>query len=232
MSENRNAECGSAEFRNDGPRVIGLTGPIASGKSTVAAMLLAWGAEVIDADQVYRSLLSPGSELWRRITTKFGSSIVRADKEIDRAALGKIVFTDADALADLDRLTHPAVVAEIRRRILRSTAPVVVIEAIKLVQSGLTADVDTLWLVTADPEIRFQRLLARPGLDANEARDRMAASPDPMHSPVPFDVIIDNSGRLSETSRQVSAAWQSLVSRSNCVGRVSDVAQIGSEEDT
>ena len=122
--------------------MIGLTGPIASGKSTVADLLRQRGAEVIDADRVYRSLLAPGSTLWRRVVERFGSAIVGPDGEIDRAALADIVFADPEALADLDRITHPAVVAEIRSRIARASSPLVVLEAVKLVQSGLASDVD------------------------------------------------------------------------------------------
>src|SRR5688572_16559841 len=86
---------------NSSPLVIGLTGPIASGKSTVAELLRQRGAEIIDADRVYRSLLQPGSELWRQVVERFGPAIVRSDGEIDRAELGRIVFADPAALADL-----------------------------------------------------------------------------------------------------------------------------------
>jgi dephospho-CoA kinase len=134
------------------PVVIGLTGPIASGKSTVAELLRQRGAEVIDADHVYRSLLQSGSVLWRQVVERFGPAIVGSDGEIDRAALGNVVFADPAALADLDRITHPAVIAEIRTRIGRSSAPLIVLEAVKLVQSGLAFDVDALWFVSADPE--------------------------------------------------------------------------------
>ncbi len=128
-------------------------------------MLRQRGAEVIDADRVYRSLLVPGSRLWRRVVERFGPAIVGPDGEIDRAALGRVVFADPEALADLDRITHPAVVAEIRSRIARSSAPLVVVEAVKLVQSGLASDVDALWFVTADPETRLHRLMSRSGMD-------------------------------------------------------------------
>src|SRR5918997_7167370 len=87
------------------PFVIGLTGPIASGKSTVAELLRQRGAEIIDADRVYRSLLHHGSELWRQVVERFGPAIVGSDGEIDRAALGRVVFSDPAALADLDRIT-------------------------------------------------------------------------------------------------------------------------------
>lgn len=193
------------------PFVIGLTGPIASGKSTVAALLGRKGAAVIDADHVYRSLLVPRSDLWHRLVARFGPTIVRFDREIDRAALGEIVFRDRAALADLDEITHPAVVAEIRSRIAESTAPIVVIEAVKLVQSGLTSDVDALWFVSTDPEIRLIRMMSRPGMDEARARARIAAAPDSVPVGVLVDVMIDNSGDLAATTRSVDEAWRATV---------------------
>jgi dephospho-CoA kinase len=224
MSAPRNAADDISVTKIARPLVIGLTGPIASGKSTVAEFLRERGAEVIDADRVYRSLLTPGSDLWQRIVARFGRSIVDADEEIDRAALAKIVFADADALADLDRISHPAVVAEIRRRISRSAARVVVIEAIKLAQAGLVADVDSLWLVTADEKTRLERLLARPGIDADEARRRIATAPDPLLSTIHFDMTIDTSGGLSATARQVDDAWRLLVLRTPRLDGVAEIS--------
>jgi dephospho-CoA kinase len=192
------------------PFVIGVTGPIASGKSTVAELLRQRGADVIDADRVYRSLLQPGSGLWRQIVARFGPEIVGPDGEINRAALGGVVFADPEALADLDRITHPAVVAEVRTRIARSTAPFVVLEAIKLVQSGLASDVDALWFVTADPETRRHRLMSRSGMDEASARARIAAAPDTVPEGVDVDVTIDNSGDLLSTSAAIDEAWRAV----------------------
>jgi dephospho-CoA kinase len=194
------------------PFVIGLTGPIASGKSTVAAMLSERGAEVIDADRVYRSLLAPRSALWRRIVERFGPAIVRSDGEIDRAALAEIVFADPEALADLDRITHPAVVEEIRTRIAETRAPVVVLEAVKLVQSGLTSEVDALWFITADPETRLRRLMSRSGMDEASARARIAAAPDTVPEGVVVGATIDNSGDLESTADAVDEAWRAVTS--------------------
>jgi dephospho-CoA kinase len=192
------------------PFVIGLMGPIASGKSTVAEMLRQRGAEVIDADRVYRSLLVPGSALWRRVVERFGGSIVRSDGEIDRAALAEIVFTDREALADLDRITHPAVVAEIRSQIARTSAPLVVLEAVKLVQSGLASDVDALWFITADPETRLRRLISRSGMDEASARARILSAPSSVPEGVEVDAIVDNSGDLASASAAVDDAWRAL----------------------
>jgi dephospho-CoA kinase len=192
------------------PYVIGLTGPIASGKSTVAEMLRQRGAEVIDADRVYRTLLVPGSRLWQRVVDRFGSAIVGPDGEIDRAALGRAVFADPEALADLDCITHPAVVAEIRSRIARSSAPLVVVEAVKLVQSGLASDVDTLWFVTADAETRLHRLMSRSGITEESARARIAAAPDSVPAGVEVGATIENSGDLASTSSALDAAWRAV----------------------
>jgi dephospho-CoA kinase len=195
------------------PVVIGLTGPIASGKSTVAELLRQRGAEVIDADHVYRSLLQSGSVLWRQVVERFGPAIVGSDGEIDRAALGDVVFADPAALADLDRITHPAVVAEVRTRIARSTSPFIILEAVKLAQSGLDADVDTLWFISADPETRLRRLMSRSGMDEASARARIAAAPDMVPEGVDVGARIDNSGDLTATAEAIDdalrAAWSS-----------------------
>jgi dephospho-CoA kinase len=192
------------------PFVIGLTGPIAAGKSTVAELLRLRGAEVIDADRVYRCLLAPGSTLWQQLKARFGPAIVGSDGDIDRAALADIVFTDPAALADLDRITHPAVIAEIRDRIARTSSPLVVLEAVKLVQSGLASDVDALWFITADPETRLRRLISRSGMDEASARARIAAAPNSVPEAVGVDAIVDNSGDLASTSAAVDDAWRAV----------------------
>jgi dephospho-CoA kinase len=190
--------------------VIGLTGPIAAGKSTVAELLRQRGAEVIDADRVYRSLLAPGSTLWQQLKERFGPAIVGSDGQIDRAALANIVFSDPKELADLDRITHPAVVAEVRDRIAQTSSPLVVLEAVKLVQSGLTSDVDALWFITADPETRLRRLVSRSGLDEGQARARIEAAPQTVPEDVRIDATIDTSGDLTATASAVDDAWRAL----------------------
>src|SRR5215207_403898 len=192
------------------PYVIGVTGPIASGKSTIADLLRQRGAEIIDADRVYRDLLAPGSTLWQRVVERFGSAIVGSDGDIDRAALADIVFTDPAALADLDRITHPAVIADVRDRIGQTSSPLVVLEAVKLVQSGLASDVDALWFISADPETRLRRLMSRSGIDEASARARMAAAPDTVPEGVNVGAMIDNSGDLAATSAAVDEAWRAL----------------------
>lgn len=192
------------------PLVIALTGPIAAGKSQVAKSLAELGAEVIDSDAVYHDLIAPPSPLLTEIAARFGAEILDRDGALDRAALGKIVFADPAALADLEAITHPAVIAEVRRRIANSTADVVVNEAIKLIESGMAAEADVLWLVDADADVRLQRLMARNSLDEATARARLAASRPALPEGLTFDEVIDNSGSWRETRAAVERAWQRL----------------------
>jgi dephospho-CoA kinase len=196
--------------RSTSPYVIGLTGPIASGKSTVADLLRQRGAEIIDADRIYRGLLVPGSTLWQRVVERFGSTVVGSNGDINRAALADIVFADPNALADLDHITHPAVIADIRERIARTSSRLVVLEAVKLVQSGLASDVDALWFITADPETRLHRLMSRSGMDEESARVRIAAAPSTVPEGVKVDAIVDNSGDFTSTSSAVDDAWRAV----------------------
>ena len=192
------------------PLVIGLTGAIAAGKTQVAAFLAELGAEVIDADVVYRELITPPSPLLDRIVERFGQGILAASGALDRAELGKIVFSDPAELAALEAITHPAVIAEVQRRIANSPAEVVVNEAIRLVESGMVNDVDVRWLVVADPEVRLQRLMARNSLDEETARTRLAVSQPLLPAGLFFDEVIDNSGSLEETRAAVERAWARL----------------------
>lgn len=206
----RAADAGPATRR---PYVIGVTGNIACGKSTVVAALEALGAVAIDADAVYHELIEPGKPLWRTLVDRYGPEIVREDGAIDRRRLGALVFADPDALAELDRLTHPAVVAAIRDRLTGiGQVTAVVIDAVKLIESGLDAGCDQVWVVTCRPEQQIDRLMRRNELSENEARQRVLAQPAIGPKLERADIVIDNSGTLTETHRQVEAAWR-LVAR-------------------
>ncbi|HEX2922897.1 MAG TPA: dephospho-CoA kinase, partial [Chloroflexota bacterium] len=127
--------------------LIGLTGNIGCGKSAVAGMLADLGAEVVDADLLVHQLMSPGSESWQAIVNRFGRGILRPDDGIDRRALGEIVFRDPAALADLEAILHPATRRLVEERIAASKSAVVVVEAIKLIESGWYRRLDALWVV-------------------------------------------------------------------------------------
>ena len=191
-----------------------MTGNIASGKSTVSRRLADLGATVIDADAVYHALTStPGSVLARQIANEFGDRVLNADGSLDRKALGSVVFADPSRFTALDRVTHPAIDTEIRRLTAAAATPVVVVDAVKLVEAGYDADCDEVWLVEAAPTQQVERLMARNGLTRPEAERRVAAQP-------PLDLkrrranrVIDNSGDIAATLTQVDSAWQFATER-------------------
>src|SRR3954453_20639545 len=132
----------TTEFKR--PFVIGVTGRIACGKSSVLAQLGEKGAETIDADRVYHELIRPNMPLWHALREQFGRDIVGNDDEIDRRALGSIVFSDTNALRRLDEITHPAITEELIRRIAGTSADVIAVDAVKLVESGMDKYCDAI----------------------------------------------------------------------------------------
>ncbi|MCX7681423.1 MAG: dephospho-CoA kinase [Anaerolineae bacterium] len=193
------------------PILIGLTGNIGTGKSTVARMLAELGAEVVDADQVAHQVMRAGTPVHSAIVEAFGPQVLAADGEIDRRRLGAIVFADAEALARLEQLVHPATVAAIAQRIAASSAPVVVVEAIKLIEAGMADAYDSLWVTICRPEQQLQRLMAARNLSEAEARLRIQAQPPQEEKIARADVVIDNSGSLEQTRAQVRRAWARLI---------------------
>ena len=198
--------------------VIGLTGAIAVGKSTVARMLAAKGAAVIDGDQVVHTLYAEDRALVARIAARFGPAVLGPDGTLDRAALGRTVFPDPAALADLERLVYPYVLAEQERllaRAQRERRAVAVLDAVKLVESGAGRLVDELWIVTAPAAAQRRRLQDR-GLDAAASAARLAAQ-QPweekagrfLREPPPRPIImLDNGGTPDELAAQVERLWR------------------------
>jgi dephospho-CoA kinase len=202
---------GAAERRRRSRTVvIGLTGPIGCGKSTVAGWLAELGARVVDADEVAREVVEPGTPELRAVIEAFGPEVIRADGTLDRAALGRIVFADPVALGRLETIVHPAVRPRILARIeaaRRAGAPAVVVEAIKLVEGGLAALCDEVWLVACDADAQRERLAAR-GLSAAEAERRIAAQQDPATRLAPAaSRLIDTSGSLEDARARTVEAW-------------------------
>lgn len=159
-------------------RVIGLTGGIASGKSTAAQALRDAGAPVLDADDVARLVTAPGGPAYDAVRKAFGDAVLRDDGTLDRAALGRLVFADPDARRRLESIVHPAVSAEIERwlderRKAGSAAAVLVIPL--LVETGWDRRVDEVWVIDLSEETQLARLAARDGLNRDEARARLAA---------------------------------------------------------
>jgi dephospho-CoA kinase len=192
------------------PFVIGVTGDIACGKSMVMRLLGEHGAELIDADAVYHELIGPRSPLWQALRDRFGHGILGDDGAIDRRALGAIVFADPAALADLDRITHPAVIAAIGDRIEGTTASLIAVDAVKLVESGMASLCDAVWLVTCEGEQQIERLMTRNGLSRGDAERRVAAQPGTEAKRGHVDAIIDNSGSIEQSRRQVADALAKL----------------------
>jgi dephospho-CoA kinase len=189
--------------------VIGLTGNIACGKSTVARMLADLGAQVIDADELVHDLEAPGTLTFAAIVERYQTSILHADGTLDRVRLGEIVFSDPKELAWIEGIIHPAVIAETERLISASESDVLVVEAVKLVEAGMRRLCDTMWIVICRPDAQLARLVAR-GTDETYARGRIAAQPDLAPKLALADVVIENSGPLESTRAQVLAAWAEL----------------------
>jgi dephospho-CoA kinase len=189
---------------------IGITGPIGCGKSTIARWLGDLGARVIDADVVAREVTAPGEPALAAVLDRFGADFRREDGSLDRTALGRLVFSDPAELAALEAIVHPAVRSRIRRAIGEAETagvPAVVIEAIKLVEGGLAAECDEVWLVTCDPSVQLDRLVRR-GSSADEAAQRIAAQADPAERLRPAATrVLDTSGGIDETRRRVADAW-------------------------
>ena len=203
--------------RSHRPYLIGLTGNIATGKSAVARMLAERGAEVIDADRVAHAVMEPGSPAYGEIVRTFGRGILAPDGRIDRKALGAIVFRDAEALRRLEAIVHPHVMAAIKRQIAAGHAPVIVVEAIKLLETPAPRPYDAIWVTTCPPEMQLRRLIHLRGLDEEAARRRIEAQ-EPQEAKLRrADVIIRTDGTLEETEAQVERAWRALVETSPCL---------------
>jgi dephospho-CoA kinase len=189
--------------------VIGITGPIGCGKSTIAHWLgERAGVDVIDADHQARLVLSPGTPEVEAVYARFGAVLRRPNGELDRAALGRLVFGDEEALRDLEAIVHPAVHPRILRAMERAAgrgARAVVIEAIKLVEGGLAELCDEVWLVTCTPEVQLERLLER-GDPTGDARQRVAAQADIVDRLRPSATrVVDASGDPATTREMVDA---------------------------
>ena len=196
---------------------IGITGPIGCGKSTVAKWLGERpGVVVIDADRVARDVLDRGEPALDAVVVRFGPMFLRPDGTLDRAALGRLVFADPSALRDLESIVHPAVRPRILAEIAeaeRADAPAVIVEAIKLVEGGLAAACDEVWLVACGRDVQRDRLVAR-GSDQSDAEQRIAAQGDVLGRLEGLATrVIDTSGSVGETKRAALAAFDDAMGR-------------------
>lgn len=195
--------------------IIGLTGGIAAGKSTVADMLSRRGAVIIDADRVAHEVYAPSTEGYQRIIERFGYEVVGEDDSIDRTALGGIVFGDREALADLNAIIHPLVRKEIARRLLHvsKTNPdtVVVIEAALMTETGWSGGAGILWAVIASPDVAVDRLVELRGMTYEEAELRLKAQTSNEERSRIATRVIENNGTLEALEVEVATAWRELL---------------------
>lgn len=193
--------------------MVGLTGGIGSGKSTVAGLLAARGAVVVDADRLAREVVAAGTPGHRAVVDRFGPRVVAGDGSLDRKALAGVVFDDPEALADLNAIVHPAVRAAIADRLaaLAPTDAVVVLEIPLLVESGRSYGASKVIVVDCPEEVALRRLADGRGMDPDDARRRMAAQVSRAERLAAADVVIDNAGSLADLKAQVDEVWAQLV---------------------
>jgi dephospho-CoA kinase len=191
--------------------LVGLTGGIASGKSTVSGMLAERGAEIIDADHIARQVVMPGTPAWCKIREHFGPGVLYPDGSIDRQALADIVFADKAKLTVLNEITHPDIFARIADRLEahHDQDVVVVLDAALLIEAGLADGVDVVIVTHSPREIQVERLAAK-GLGERDASSRIAAQLEPEQRLARADIVIDNSGSLEQLGRRVDEVWAQL----------------------
>ena len=194
--------------------VIGLTGGIGTGKSEVSRLLESLGAALINADQIGHEAYTPHSETWKVVVDVFGEGILQDNGEIDRRKLGAIVFSDPEELAKLNGIMHPRMARMVSDRIesLREDGTeVVVVEAAVLFEAGWETLVDEVWSTDSPVEAVVERLQAARGIDSGEARKRIASQMDREERLGRSDVVVDNSGNVTDLERTVRGLWESRV---------------------
>jgi dephospho-CoA kinase len=196
-------------------KLIGLTGGIACGKSTVSSMFKELGAVVIDADKVARHVVEPGQKALDLIAAQFGGSILNSDGTLNRKALGRVVFKDMDRLKALNSIIHPeikrVIIEEVDQIKKSNQSNVVIIDAPVLLESGMDEMVDEVWLVYVDPEIQVERLINRDNISLSEACIRIKSQMPVEDKIKKSDRIIDNSKGLEYTMQQVREIWQEII---------------------
>ena len=196
--------------------MIGLTGGIGSGKSTVAAMLAERGASVIDADRVAHEVYEPATEGHGLLVERFGGGILDEAGRVDRRLLGGIVFNDPAALADLNRIIHPLVRKEVARRLLEISQEdpdaIVVLEAALMTETGWSGGAGELWVVIAHPEVVVGRLVRHRGMNEEDVRLRLGAQTNNEQRRKVATRVIENNGDLEDLEAQVDRAWRETLS--------------------
>lgn len=190
--------------------VIGLTGSFGSGKTTVAGIFKALGAKVIDADGIAHQLFCPDNKIYRKLLSVFGRGIIKRNSLIDRARLGRIVFSDKKLLGKLNRVTHPEIIRIIRNKIKASSQGVIVLDAPLLLETGLAKFVDRVIVVDITHKLQLGRIHKRNKLSDREMEKRIKSQIPLRKKLEAADFIIDNSGTIRETKKQVKQIWENI----------------------
>lgn len=197
--------------------LVGLTGGIGSGKSTVARLLERRGAAVIDADQLAREAVAKGTPGFDRVVDAFGRGVVSPDGELDRSALANRIFSDPAQKAALEAIVHPEVARRFSDQVeaFRATDRIVVYVTPLLVELGLAPAFDVVVVVTASPHLRVSRVASDRGLSPEEVRGRLAVQATDEQRAEVADVLIDNDGSLADLEPQVDSLWGDLRTRAD-----------------
>jgi dephospho-CoA kinase len=193
--------------------IVGLTGGIASGKSTVSEMFSDLGVPIIDADLLARQVVEPGEPALDEIREAFGDEVINQQGALDREALGEVIFSDEEARQTLEQITHPRIARRMQQRAAEARQAGegwVIYDAALIVENGLHEAFDALVVVAADPDVQIERLTERDGISEQEARGRLDAQMPLDKKVAVADYVIDNNGSLAETRRQVDSIHEQI----------------------
>ena len=191
-----------------GKYIIGLTGNIATGKSVVRRMLEHLGAYTIDADALSHRVIAKGAPGYQPVLDKFGNWLLDKDGQIDRTKLGRLVFSDGQALAQLEDIIHPFVIQAVDILVKRASQKVIVVEAIKLLESDLRNHCDAIWVTDAPQEVQIDRLMRKREMSQEEALQRIHSQPAQKEKLAAAKVVVQNKGSFEDLWKQVSDAWK------------------------
>ena len=187
-------------------KIVGLTGGIASGKSTVSNILMKFGLPIIDCDKISREILLPNKPAYQKVLEQFGSEIANQDGSINRKALADVVFENSQALAQLNSITHPAIIYEVKGRLAalqQKFCPAVIIDAPLLLEAGLDTLTTEIWVVTADRETKIQRAMLRDNATREQVLHRMKNQLDDQARIARADVVITNNGSIAQLENTI-----------------------------
>jgi dephospho-CoA kinase len=206
--------------------VIGLTGNIGMGKSLVRKMLEHLGAYTIDADGLTHQVMAPGAPAYQPVIEQFGKWILDAENRVDRTKLGAVVFSHPEALNRLEALTHPIIGQGIDTLIARAKQPIVVIEAIKLIEGALGQQVDAVWVVDSAPQVQMERLTGKRGMSEYEARKRIDTQNPQRDKLAKATVVISNNGTPEDAWVQVQREWNKIIAAQGVAERGDEVRRV------